>query len=321
MVASLLNQVCSYLLREEMSRLKVIWVLARTSIQNWTKDNAAQLAASIAFYTILSIPPLLILSLTIAGFIYDTDTARNHLISQIGGLVGLPTAGFVRSVLDNPIKVSTVSLASVFSLVVLLGGTSGVFYQIQYALNKIWNVPKKQDLSVWKTVKNRFVSFLLFLGISLLFLITIILSIVFSVLIGKNKVLFQNVFLLNMTNFFVLFITVALLVAIIYKAIPDKDTSWREIWLGAVVTSLLFVLGKFGIGYYLSAINLGSIYGAAGSFIVLMIWIYISTLIFLLGAEFTHLYARKFGPRQTPVLKTKFGIEKVPDRNETGTED
>lgn len=299
-----------------MSRLKALWAVVRASFQAWSDDNAAQLSAAIAFYTIFSIPPLLFIMLNIAGNIFDTETAKAHLVSQVSSVIGLQTGVFVKTILENPQRQFDSPLASIFSVVVLIVGASGIFYQIQYALNKIWKVPKKQDLSLIKTITNRFLSFLLILGIGLLFMVVLILSVLLSEFIGKVNGFTQSIFLLDLVNFFVLFITVTILIAIIYRVIPDKETSWADVWLGASVTSLLFMLGKFGIGFYLSISNTGLAYGAAGSLIVLLIWIYFSTIIFLLGAEFTHVYSKRFGSRKNTTLITKFGIEKIPVQDE-----
>ncbi|MBA4383977.1 MAG: ribonuclease BN [Anaerolinea sp.] len=298
-----------------MHKLKTFWAVVRASFQAWSDDNAVQLSAAIAFYTIFSIPPLLFIALTITGNIFDTETAKNQLVSQVGNLIGVQTGEFVKSILNNTQKQYEGPLASIFSIIVLIGGASGIFYQIQYALNKIWRVPKKQDLSWIKTVKNRFLSFLLILGIGLLFLLVLVLSVLLSEFISGAKGVIQNVFLLDLINFLVFFITVTILIAIIYRVIPDKETSWTDVWLGASVTGLLFMIGKFGIGIFLNMSNTGSAYGAAGSLIVLLIWVYFSTIVFLLGAEFTHVYSRRFGSRKIANLAIKFGVEKVPDQN------
>ena len=303
-----------------MSKLKKIWAVIRASFKAWSDDNAAQLSAAIAFYTIFSIPPLLFIAMTIAGNIYNTETAKIHLVSQVANVIGIQSGEFVKSILDNPQTQFTGPWAPIMSVGVLIAGASAIFYQIQYALNKIWKVPKKQDLSLIKTVTNRFLSFLLILAIGLLFMLVITLSVLLSELLGKADGITQNVFLLDLINFLVLFITVTILIAIIYRVIPDKEISWTDVWLGASVTGLLFMLGKFGIGLYLNFSNTGSAYGAAGSLIVLLIWVYFSTIIFLLGAEFTHVYSKRFGSRKNTPRVIKFGIEKVPDQNENSQE-
>ncbi|PKO01059.1 MAG: ribonuclease BN [Chloroflexi bacterium HGW-Chloroflexi-4] len=299
-----------------MLKLKTIWAVVSASFQAWTDDNAAQLSAAIAFYTIFSIPPLLIIAMTIAGNIFDTETAKIHIISQISNLIGIQTGELVKTILENSQQQYISPLSSIFSVVILIIVAAGFFYQIQFALNKIWKVPKKQDLNFFKTLKNRSISFLLILAIGLLFIIVLILSVFLSEFLGKAKGIIQNAFLWNVLNFLILFFTVTILFAIIYRVIPDKETSWTVIWLGATITGLLFMFGKFGIGIYLSISKTGSAYGTAGSLIVLLIWIYFSTIIFLLGAEFTHVFSKRFGIRKNTKMETKFGFEKVPDQND-----
>jgi len=295
-------------------RLNIIWELAGKSLQAWSKDNAAQLAAALAYYTIFSIPPLLIIALAIAGYFFNTDTAQNQLIAQIGGFIGPQTADFLKSLLQNSTQSSNGPLASIISIVVLLAGASGVFIQVQYALNKIWDVPQKQGRSLKKTLKNHFLSFLMVLAIGFLFLFFLILSAVISVLIGYMNVSAQNMFLPEVINFLVLFVMTTILSAMIYRVVPDKEITWTDVWLGAAVTALLFMLGRYAIGLYLTISKSASAYGAAGSLIVLLLWIYYSAQIFLLGAEFTKVYSRKFGSHIGPKANTMSMMEKTPAR-------
>jgi membrane protein len=278
-----------------MRRLKLIFILVKKAIQGWGDDNASQLAAALAYYTIFSIPPILIIALSVVGHFFDTATAQAQLISQIGGFIGQGTADFIESLLENSTKTSAGLIASIISAGVLLAGALGIFYQIQYALNKIWKVPKKLPLSLLKTIKDYTLSFLVILGIGALFLVILILSSVVSVLIGNVNGLTQNVLLLEISNFFVLFITITIMFAIIFRVIPDKSITWGDVWLGASVTGLLFMLGKYAIGFYLTFTKSGSTYGAAGALIVLLVWVYYSVQIFLLGAEFTHVYSTRLG--------------------------
>ena len=295
-------------------RLNIIWELAGKSLQAWSKDNAAQLAAALAYYTIFSIPPLLIIALAIAGYFFNTDTAQNQLIAQIGGFIGPQTADFLKSLLQNSTQSSNGPLASIISIVVLLAGASGVFIQVQYALNKIWDVPQKQGRSLKKTLKDHFLSFLMVLAIGFLFLFFLILSAVISVLIGYMNVSAQNMFLPEVINFLVLFVMTTILSAMIYRVVPDKEITWTDVWLGAAVTALLFMLGRYAIGLYLTISKSASAYGAAGSLIVLLLWIYYSAQIFLLGAEFTKVYSRKFGSHIEPEANTISMIKMKPAR-------
>ena len=295
-------------------RLNIIWELASKSFQAWSKDNAAQLAAALAYYTIFSIPPLLIITLAITGYFYNTDTTQNQLLAQMGGFIGPQTVDFVRSLLKNSTQSSNGAIASIISIVVLLAGASGVFIQVQYALNKIWDVPQKQGRSLKKTLKNHFLSFLMVLAIGLLFLFFLILSGVISLIIGYMNLSPQNMFLPEVINFLVLFVMTTILSAMIYRVVPDKEITWTDVWLGAAVTALLFMLGRYAIGLYLTISKSASAYGAAGSLIVLLLWIYYSAQIFLLGAEFTKVYSRKFGSHIVPEANTMSTMEKTPAR-------
>ena len=298
-----------YIMREKLNN---IWELASKSVQEWSDDDAAQLAAAIAYYTILSIPPLVIILLVIAGYFFKIDIAQNQLIAEIGDFVGPQTANFVKFLLINPTQSSNSPIASIISIVVLLASASGVFYQIQYALNKVWDVPQKHGRTLVNLLQNRFLSFLMVLAIGFLLLVFLILSAVISVFIGYMNGSAQNMFFPQVINFFVLFITTTILFGIIYRVIPDKDITWTDVWLGAVVTALLFILGRYVIGLYLTISKSGSAYGAAGSLIVLLLWIYYSAQIFLLGAEFTHVYSRKFGSHQGLEANTPSMMEKTP---------
>jgi membrane protein len=293
-------------------RLNIIWELASKSLQKWSNDNAGQLAAAIAYYTIISIPPLLIIILAITGYYLNTGTAQNQVIAQIGGFVGPQTANFVKSLLENSTQSSKSPIASIISIVVLLAGASGVFYQVQYALNKIWDVPQKPGRTLMNALKNRFLSFLMVLAIGFLLLVFLIFSAIISVFIGYMNGGDQNTLLPEVINFLILFVTTTILFAIIYRVIPDKEITWTDVWLGAAVTALLFMLGRYAISLYLTISKSGSAYGAAGSLIVLLLWIYYSAQIFLLGAEFTHVYSKKLGSHIGAEANTKSMNEKTP---------
>ncbi len=287
--------------------------LIRKTFTEWNEDNAAQLAAAIAYYTIFSIPPLLIIVLAIAGYFFNMDAARNQFIAQLGGFIGPQTADFVNSLLENSTPSSGSLIASVISIVVLLAGASGIFLQIQNALNTIWDVPKKQTHRILLTIKNRFLSFLMVLAIGILLLVFLILNTIISGWISYLNGNGQNIVLPQVINFFLLFIIMTFFIALIYRLVPDKEITWTDVWLGAAVTALLFLLGRYAIGFYLTISRSGSTFGAAGTLIVLLIWIYYSAQIFLLGAEFTQVYARKFGSHKRPEGVSTAEVQKAPE--------
>ncbi len=282
-----------------------VWVLVRKTFQEWNEDNAAQLAAAIAYYTIFSMAPLLIIALAIAGYFFNLDTARSQLMAQIEAFVGPQTADFVKTLLDNSAPSSNSLVASLIGFAVLLVGASGVFNQVQSALNKVWDVPSRPGRGIVNTLKNHFRSYLMVLAIGFLLLVFLIISGLVSVLSGYMNGGLQNSFLPELVNFTFLFIMTTIIFAMVYRVVPDKEITWADVWLGAVVTALLFMLGRYAIGLYLTISKSGSTYGAAGALIVLLSWIYYSAQIFLLGAEFTQVYSRKFGSRlRTEVKKS-----------------
>ena len=274
-----------------------IWYLISQSFREWNTDNASQLVAAIAYYTIFSIPPLLIIALAITGYFYKPDAAQNQIFSQMGNLIGPQIADFIKSLLVNSAHTSGGPFASIISIVILLVGASGIFYQVQHALNIMWDVPSKHTRGFIKTLKDHFQSYLMVLAIGILLLVFLILSTVISFVIGYVNRNSQSVLIPEIINFLVLFIMLTILIAMIYRVVPDKYITWADVWLGAAVTALLFMLGRYAIGFYLTISKSATVYGAAGSLIVLLLWIYYSAQIFLFGALFTQVYARKFGSR------------------------
>jgi membrane protein len=283
--------------------------LLRKTFYEWNNDRAPQLAAALAYYAIFSIFPLMIIALAVAGYFFNANTARAQLIDQISKVVGPQTATFLQSVLENTTRTSNGLLASTISVAILLIGASGFFLQLQEALNTIWGVRQPQDNRINRFIKNHFRSFLMVLATGGLLVIFLILSAVVSVLTGNFSGGAQNSPWPGVINFLVMFVMITLLFALIYREVPDKEITWMDVWLGAAVTALLFMLGRYAIGFYLAFSNSGSAYGAAGSLIVLLIWIYYSAQIFLLGAEFTQVYAKTFGsckrPERIPVRRVE----------------
>jgi membrane protein len=273
----------------------VIWELVKRSFQEWNEDHAAQWAAAIAYYTVFSIPPLLIITLAIAGNFMNVNVVQNQLVAQIQGFIGRQTAEYVKTLLESSRNSPNGLFASLISLVILLAGASGAFFQVQHALNTIWDVPPEKTHGFWRTLKYHFQSFIMVLLIAFLLIIFLILNGIIAVLIGYTGLGSQSNLLPQMINLFSLFIALTILFAVIYRVIPDKMISWGDVWLGAAVTAFLFILGRYAIGFYLSFSNSGSTYGVAGSLIVLLLWIYYSAEIFLWGVEFTQVYARRVG--------------------------
>lgn len=292
--------------------LKVMWELLSATYTKWAKDHAQSLGAALAFYAVFSLAPLLLIVIAIAGSVFGQEAAQGQIIGQIQGLVGKESANAIQSMIEEARKPATGIIAAVLAMVMLLLGATGVFAQLQEALNTIWGVEEKPGEGLWKLLKDRFISLMAVLGTGFLLLISLVVSAGLSA-VGATLGHFLPVpgFLLQIINFFVSFAIVTLLFAMIYKLLPDISIQWGDVWIGATMTSLLFTIGKFLIGLYLGKSDVGIAYGAAGSLVVILIWVYYASQIFLFGAEFTAVYAHSRGSRlaSSSPVPTKPGVK------------
>ncbi len=286
--------------------LKTAFKLVKETASEWSDDNASSLAASVAFYTLISLAPLLLVVLAIAGFVFGAEAARGELFGQIAGLIGADAAKVVEAAIDNAGKnEKTGIIASAINVGVLLFGATGAFAELQYALNTIWGVEakpaKETKATIWNYVRKRFLSFAMILVLGFLLLVSLVLSAAISGLTGALKEIVPGVSLLwQPLNFAVSFFVTTLLFAMIYKVLPDANVRWRHTWVGAGLTSLLFSIGKLLIGLYLGNASFGSTYGAAGALVVTIVWVYYSAQILFFGAEFTQVFARYRGEEIEP---------------------
>jgi membrane protein len=269
------------------------------SFKEWSEDKASRLAASLAYYTIFSIPPLLIIILAITGQIFDDAQAR--ITAEINGFIGETGGEAVVAILDNASRPEGTIIATIVSVVVLFLGASGVFGQLQDALNTIWEVQADPNRGFLGTIKDRFFSFTMVLGTGFLLLVSLIIS---ASLAALNEfitgIVPEAVILATIINFVVSFAIITFLFALIYKVVPDVKINWRDVWIGAAVTALLFTLGKWANIFYMERSAPASTYGAAGSLIIILLWVYYSAQILFLGAEFTQVYANRYGSRLVP---------------------
>jgi membrane protein len=286
---------------------QLIFRLLKETITEWQNDKVPLLAAALAYYTVFSIAPLLIIAIAIAGAFFGEEAARGEIISQIQGLVGQQGAEAIQSMLQNTQQPSANSgLAALFGIVTLLIGATGVFGQLQDALNIIWDVKPKPGVGLKVFLLSRLLSFAMVLVIGFLLLVSLLLSAILAAIshyFGELIPSFQ--FVGQLLNFTLSFVVITLLFAAIYKVLPDVKVPWQNLWLGAIVTALLFNAGKSLIGLYLGNSAVSSTYGAAGSLVVILIWIFYSAQILLLGAEFTHVYSRYRG---TPIRPTRYAV-------------
>jgi membrane protein len=244
----------------------------------------------------------LVISIAVAGFVFGTEAAQNQIVETIGGMIGPESAQAIQGMIENASdKPKTGIISTVLGAVTLLIGAGGVVGQLQTSLNKIWGVEPKSGQGVWVFIRQRFISFAMVLAVGFLLLVSLVVTALltaFSQFIGS--LLGGVAFLSHLLDIVVSFAFVTLLFAMIYKFVPDVQIQWKDVWIGAALTSILFTIGKFLIGLYLGSSGVTSAYGAAGSLITVLLWVFYSSLIFLFGAEFTQGYASTYGPGVVP---------------------
>jgi membrane protein len=282
-------------------KAKEIWAILKETGSDWSNDNATRLAAALAYYTVLSIAPLLVLAVSIAGLVFGEEAAKGQIASELAGVVGPQAGEGIETVLNHAKSPEKGALGSIIGGIVLLFGASGVFGELQSSLNAIWEVAPKPGRGVWGFLRQRFFSFSMVLGVAFLLLVSLVLS---ALLAGLGSRLESSLpggeLLWQIVNFFISLGLITGLFALLFKVVPDANVQWRHVWIGAAVTAVLFVIGKFALGLYLGRASVASPYGAAGSIIVLVIWVYYAAQILFLGAEFTQVYARRRGARIEP---------------------
>jgi membrane protein len=272
------------------------WGVFRQAAANWSKHKAAQMGAALAFYSALSLAPLVIISMSIVSLFVDAKVAATHFLGQMESMVGAEGAKAMEGMLQHAQEPKTGAIAAVLGIITLLFGASGVFGQLQDAMNTVWEVPPKAHGGVWGIIRSRFLSFAMVLGTGFLLLTSLLLSTVIAAIgqqIGNRWPAVEG--LTHLGDELVTFIVMALLFGMMFKLLPDTHVAWRDVWHGALITAVLFTIGKFAIGLYLGKSAVGSAYGAAGSLVVLLVWIYYSAQILFFGAELTHAIARREG--------------------------
>jgi membrane protein len=271
--------------------------LARRAIAAWVDDYAPSMGAALAYYTLFSIAPLLLIVISIAGLVFGADAARGQIFAQLRELMGEEGAATVQSLLQSVNKPAQGVIATIVGAAVLLLGAMSVFGELQNSLDRIWRAPPRADgAGLWSLVRSRLLSFGMILGIGFLLIVSLVASAAVAAL-GKFSAGFLGpwVAVAEALNFALTFAFVTAMFAMIYKLMPRVRIGWTDVWLGAAVTALLFAIGKSLIGLYLGRSSFASGFGAAGSLVVLLLWMYYSAQIFLLGAEFTRAYAHSHG--------------------------
>jgi membrane protein len=292
--------------------LKAIFELLKTAAAEWNEDQAPNMAAALSYYTLFSVAPLLLILITLAGLVLGRDAVQQEVLARIGYTVGTDAANLVGTMIQSVSKPAASIPATILGIIALVGGALGVFGQIKGSLNKIWDVSPKASQGFVKDIQNtlqaELSAFLLILLIGALMLVSFILSAVFAALadvvnngLGSPAAAAVG----EVVNFALTFVGVTLSFMGLYRILPDTHIAWTSVSIGAVITALLFMLGKFLIGLYLSHSGIASAYGAAGSLVVLLLWVNYSAQIFYFGAEITQVYAKQHHLKETPAQNTQ----------------
>jgi len=282
-------------------KTKTLWEVAKETASEWSEDNATRLAAALAYYTVLSIAPLLVLAVSIAGLVFGEEAAKGQIASELSSVVGPQAGQGIQTMLTHAKAPEEGTIGTIVGIVVLIFGASGVFGELQSSINAIWEVAPKPGRGIWGMLRQRFFSFSMVLGVAFLLLVSLVLS---AALAGVGRFFESSLpggaALWEVVNFGVSIGVITVLFALIFKVVPDVKIGWKDVWMGAAFTAVLFTLGKFLLGLYLGRASVASPYGAAGSIIVLVVWVYYAAQILFFGAEFTQVYARRRGSRIEP---------------------
>ena len=282
--------------------LKKTSYLFKETFNGFIDDNALKLSAALSYYTIFSLPPLLIIIITLSGFFFGADAVKGQIFDQINGLVGNSAALQIQEVIKNVKLSSNNAFYTSLGIIFLFIGASGVFAEIQDSINYIWGIKAKPKRGLIKFIYNRLMSFSMIGSVGFLLLVSLIVNSLVDILSKRlSFILPQDTFsLLYLVNTLIVFIIITVLFIIIFKTLPDGKIVLRDCIIGASFTAFLFMIGKFVIGFYLGSYNVASIYGAAGSIILILAWVYYSAIILYFGAEFTKVYAHTHGDKIVP---------------------
>jgi membrane protein len=274
--------------------------MGKATVQGWVDDRASSMGASLSYYTFFSMAPLLLIVISVAGLLLGREAAQGHLMDELGGLFGPQAAASIQAMVASASEPANSWWGMVVGLGAMLLGATTVFAELQGALDRIWAAPDRPaGTGLWGLLRARVLSFGLILGLAFLLMVSLVVGAVVTAL-GRwwRGALGDWEWVVQGLNFGVSFLLTSAIFAMIYKLMPRAQVQWQDVWVGAVVTAMLFTVGKLLIGIYLGASGVASAYGAAGSLVVVLIWVYYSAQVFLLGAEFTWVYAQARGSRR-----------------------
>jgi membrane protein len=302
-----------------MKQLKQYLALLKKTFSGVIQDNVFKLSASLSYYMVFSLGPLLVIIISLAGIFFGREAVQGKIYGQINGLIGSQAAVQVQEIIKNVQHIGGGTIGFIVGLVVLFIGATGVFVEMQDSINYIWSVKAKPKKGWIKFLMNRLLSFSLIVSMGFILLVSLIISALLDVLSEQLRRYLQDytIYLFYVLNLIIIFAVIAGLFAIIFKVLPDARIRWKDASIGAGFTAILFLLGKFGIGFYLGRSHLGLTYGAAASIVIILTWVYYSSIILYFGAEFTKFYAIERGsgikPTDTAVFVIKKEAKEIPE--------
>lgn len=291
----------------KLLKIKGVIKIFKIAFDEWYEKDPFRQSAIIAYYSIFSIPGLLVLIIAIAGYFFGKDTVNQNLIAQISETIGSDAAMQIKDVLIKSTTDISTTWGSIVGIIILLMGATGVFVELQTTLNQIWNVKTKPQNGIWLMLRSRLFSFGLILAIAFLLTISLVISTAL-VAISKYFIVKSSQFILtiyNTINFIISFLVISALFGMMFKILPDAKVQWKHVWLGSLVTGFLFTVGKMALAFYFGKAEPASIYGAAGSIILILLWVSYSSMILFYGAEFTAAYARMYSGIISPTELAK----------------
>ena len=279
----------------------------KSAFQGFIDDNITKLSGALAYFTVFSMGPLLLILITLTSLIFGREAVEGRVFNQLQGFLGHDTALQLQQIIQHAFISGGNVPATIIGLIILLIGASSVFVEMQDSINTIWGLKVKAKKGWVAFLQNRFLSFSIIVGLSFLLLVSLALSAIVEGLGSHLKTIFphSSIILLYIVNLVFSIGITGFIFAIIFKVLPDAEIKWKDVVAGAIATTILFLLGKFGISFYISKINIGTTYGAAGSLIVLLLWVYYSAIILYFGAEFTKAYAVQLG---SPILPSQYAV-------------
>lgn len=297
-----------------------VFTFIKKIVLEFFDDNVLKYGASLSYYTVFSLAPMLIIIIGICGLLFGREAVQGQVYNEIKDLVGSQAAVQIQSTIANIHLTKDTPVATAISIIVLIIGGTGIFGEIQDSLNKIWGLKVKKKKTWWKLLMSRLLSFSLIISLGFVLMVSLLLNALIAVIGNRlNKLIYgvDDLFIPAIDNILTFTIT-TLIFAVIFKVLPDAKIKWKDVIVGALITSVLFLLGKIGIGAYLGKSNLATIYGAAGSVIIIMVWAYYSSVILYLGAEVTKVYATQYGGKIQPSDYSEWIItEQIPVANAT----